>query len=176
MAAPTMMPPLNAFEVMTGDCSFLQSGRSHAGSTYPADMRDSAVKALSRIHAMTYRLSGGRVGTRLVDNDMLLLTSRGAETGRPHTVPLLYLSDGEDLIVIASYGGRPDHPQWYRNLVQHPSASVHIGREVRQVSAHTMSRADRETWWPRIVDAYAGYEAYQSRTDRIIPVVRLAPQ
>ena len=65
-------------------------------------------------------------GPQTVRNDMLLLTTRGSRTGKPHTVPLLYLRDGDTLVVIASWGGRPDHPDWYRNLSSDPRATVQV--------------------------------------------------
>lgn len=136
-------------------------------------MRDATVKRLSSLHALLYRTTNGRIGRRLVDNDMLLLTTVGRRTGTEHTVPLLYLSEGRRLVVIASYGGRPGHPEWYRNLESHPQASVQIlGRRI-EVEAATMTDAEHTEWWPRIVDAYSDYAVYQSRTDRQIPVVWL---
>jgi deazaflavin-dependent oxidoreductase (nitroreductase family) len=104
---------------------------------------------------------------------MLLLTTRGARTGRRHTVPLLCLRDGETLVVIASWGGRPRNPHWYGNLVAQPRATVQVRSQVWPVRARTATPAEREIWWPRIVAAYPGYRAYQSHTDRVIPVVFL---
>lgn len=138
-------------------------------------MRDRTARTLSTIHTLTYRLTGGRVGRRLVDNDMLLLTTKGRKSGRLHTVPLLYLRDGEDLVVIASWGGRPQHPHWYANLEANPRASVQVLNQLWEVRAEPMAAGERTEWWSRIVDAYHGYSAYQSRTDRQIPVVRLRP-
>lgn len=110
-----------------------------------------------------------------MDNDILLLTTTGHRTGREHTVPLLFLRDGERLVLVASYGGRPGDPTWYRNLDQHPEVGVQIGRVRRQMIARTATPAERQVWWPRIVAAYGGYDEYQSRTDREIPVVFLDP-
>jgi deazaflavin-dependent oxidoreductase (nitroreductase family) len=138
-------------------------------------MRDRTAKHLSTFHTVIYRATGGRLGRRLIGNDMVLLTTRGKRTGRPHTVPLLYLRDQDDLVVIASWGGRPYHPDWYTNLEAHPRATVQVSDRTWNVSATTMNGAEREEWWPRIVDAYNGYAAYQSQTDRSIPVVRLQP-
>ena len=138
-------------------------------------MRDSHVKWLSTLHKTLYKATAGFVGRRLVDNDMLLLTTTGSTTGAKHTVPLLYLTDSEDLIVIASYGGRTEHPQWYRNLVATPAVSAQILGRTTTRDAVTMTSEEREEWWPRIVDAYSDYKVYQSRTDREIPVVRLMP-
>ena len=139
-------------------------------------MRDRTAKTLSSIHTLAYRLTGGRVGRRLVANDMLLLTTRGRKTGRPHTVPLLYLRDGDNLVVIASWGGRPDHPHWYANLVAHPDATVQVLGKREEVTAESMPPEDREQWWPTIVQAHHGYATYQTLTNRQIPVVRLRPR
>lgn len=138
-------------------------------------MLDRTVRTLSRLHAIVYRATGGMIGRRLVDNDMLLLTTKGALTGSEHTVPLLFLRDDDRLVVVASYGGRPDHPQWYRNLVAHPEATVRIGRTLANVSASTMGATDRARWWPRVVEAFGDYATYQSRTEREIPLVWLDP-
>jgi deazaflavin-dependent oxidoreductase (nitroreductase family) len=136
-------------------------------------MHDTTVRLLSKAHAVLYRASGGWVGRRLVNNDMLLLTTTGRTTGTTHTVPLLYLTDGDDFIVIASYGGRPNHPDWYRNLSVLPSGTIQVNGNHHAVEASTLSVAERSAWWPAIVAAYGDYETYQSRTDRVIPVVRL---
>ena len=137
-------------------------------------MRDPSVKLLSRLHTLVLRASRGKVGNRLVNNDMLLLTTVGRSTGTKHTVPLLYLTDHEALIVIASYGGRPNHPDWYRNLLVNDRATAHVGGETRAVQSQTLSTEERADWWPRIVEAFADYATYQSKTERLIPVVRLS--
>ncbi|HEU4318653.1 MAG TPA: nitroreductase family deazaflavin-dependent oxidoreductase [Acidimicrobiia bacterium] len=136
-------------------------------------MRDSAVRRWSRFHTYLYRGTRGLLGRRLVDNDMLLLTTVGHVTGRTHTVPLLYLREGERLVVIASYGGRPDHPAWYHNLMAQPRVSVQVNGDRIQMTAVTATAEEREIWWPRIEAAYDGYTEYQSRTERVIPVVFL---
>jgi deazaflavin-dependent oxidoreductase (nitroreductase family) len=104
---------------------------------------------------------------------MLLLTTVGRTTGTEHTVPLLYLREGQRLVVIASFGGRPEHPEWYRNLEAQSQASVQILGDHIEVEATTMTDAEHSEWWPRIVAAYSDYAVYQSRTDRQIPVVWL---
>lgn len=138
-------------------------------------MRDSSVRRWSGFHALLYRLTGGRLGRRLVDNDMLLLTTKGHRTGKRHTVPLLYVRDGESLIVIASYGGRAHNPTWYENLVADPEVVVQIGRDRHPRIARTADEVERSRLWPEIVDAYDAYATYQSRTRREIPVVILEP-
>ena len=139
-------------------------------------MKDSSVKRWSRFHTVLFRATRGWLGNRLVDNDMLLLTTIGRITGSDHTVPLLYLTEGDRVIVIASYGGRDFYPDWYLNLVENPEVGVRLPRQSRRsMVARTADSDERENWWPRIVDAYEGYAAYQSRTDREIPVVISEP-
>lgn len=136
-------------------------------------MRDVTAKRLSRLHSAVYRASRGAVGGRLVDNDMLLLTTRGRRTDRGHTVPLLYLRNGSDFVVFASWGGRDYHPDWYLNLLADPAGSVQVAGERIDISARTADATDRRAWWRRAVAAYPGYGGYQARTDREIPVVFL---
>ena len=136
-------------------------------------MRDRTVKHLSTVHTLLYRLTGGRVGRRLVNNDMLLLSTVGRRTGRTHTVPLLYLRAGDEIVVIASWGGRDQHPEWYRNLRSNPVVTVQINGQRRRMTAATADAQQRARLWPEVLAAYHGYETYQSRTDREIPVVIL---
>ena len=138
-------------------------------------MHDRTAKYLSAIHRVLYRSTGGAVGRRLVDNDMCLLTTTGRRTGKRHTVPLLYLRDGDRIVVIASWGGRDQHPEWYLNLLVHSVASVQVLGDHRPVRARTADDGERSSWWPRVLAAYDGYAAYQSRTEREIPVVFLDP-
>ena len=139
-------------------------------------MRDSTAKHLSTLHATLYRLTGGRIGRRLVNNDMLLLSTQGRLSGKTHTVPLLYLRDGQDLIVIASWGGRDQHPEWYKNLLANPEVAVQIDGTTHTMTATTVSQDQRARLWPLVLDAYDGYRQYQSRTDREIPIVNLSDE
>ena len=139
-------------------------------------MRDSAVRRWSRFHAFLYRATRGLLGRRLVDNDMLLLTTRGHVSGRRHTVPLLYLRAGATFVVVASYGGRDRHPTWYLNLARQPEVEVQVATTVHSMVARTATPEERSVWWPLVVAAYDGYSTYQSRTEREIPIVLLEPQ
>lgn len=136
-------------------------------------MHDRLVKGLSTVHKALFRASGGLIGRKLGDNDMAILTTTGRVTGKAHAVPLLVLADGIDWIIIASYGGRPHHPEWYLNLLAAPTATLQIGTSKVTVVASTLTGGERAAWWPRIVQAYESYAEYASRTDRQIPVVRL---
>ena len=136
-------------------------------------MRDSTARRLSALHRRIFRATRGALGGRLVTNDMLLLTTTGRTTGRHHTIPLLYLMDGADPIVIASWGGRDQHPQWYTNLVANRAVEVQIRAERFAAVAMPLTEPDRTEWWERAVAAYGGYANYQSKTSRTIPVIRL---
>jgi deazaflavin-dependent oxidoreductase (nitroreductase family) len=137
-------------------------------------MRDKTAKTLSTLHTALFRLTGGRIGRRMVNNDMLLLSTTGKVSRKTHTVPLLYLRDGTDLVVIASWGGRDNHPQWYANLMSNPSATAQIEGRRLSVEARTADAGQRARLWPEVLAAYDGYRDYQSRTDREIPVVILS--
>lgn len=137
-------------------------------------------RAVSRVgaglNARLYRLTKGRLGGRLPGGaPICLLTTRGRKTGRSRTVPLLYLADGDNVVVVASFGGMPDHPDWYGNLVVDPHVSVEIEGVVRALVARTASPDERAVLWPRLVAMYRNYDTYQVRTAREIPVVVCGP-
>lgn len=137
-------------------------------------MRDRTAKSLSTLHTVVFRLTRGRVGRRLVDNDMLLLSTTGRHSGKIHTVPLLFLRENDDIVVIASWGGRDYHPEWYLNLRANPEATIQIDGHRSKVRATTADPERRSRLWPRVLEAYDGYQEYQGRTDREIPIVILA--
>jgi deazaflavin-dependent oxidoreductase (nitroreductase family) len=90
-------------------------------------------------------------------------------------VPLLYLADGKDFIVVASQGGRPQHPGWYFNLETDPYCELTIGDRRFRVAARRVSEEEKSQLWPRLVEIYPAYQDYERRTTRKIPVVRLSP-
>lgn len=139
-------------------------------------MHDRIAKNLSTLHSSLFRMTRGRIGRRLVNNDMLLLSSTGRHSGKTHTVPLLFLRDADDLVVIASWGGRDYHPEWYLNLEANPDATVQIDGDRSEVRATTADSERRTRLWPGILEAYDGYRVYESRTNREIPVVTLTTQ
>ncbi|MEV5831253.1 nitroreductase family deazaflavin-dependent oxidoreductase [Spirillospora sp. NPDC052242] len=140
------------------------------------------MKVASRLHVETYRLTNGRVGGTWRVGSALrrgvpicLLTTRGRKTGRPRTLPLLYMRDGDRVVIVASQGGLPRHPMWYLNLRADPRVVVRIGSDVRRMRARTADADERAALWPRLVEVYADYDNYQSWTDREIPVVICEP-
>lgn len=130
---------------------------------------------VTALHIFLYRSTRGALGGRMLNSDVLLLTTKGRKTGRVWTVPLLYLPDGDDLVLVASNGGVPKHPAWYLNLQANPNVEIEIMGEKKQVLASTATPDERQRLWPLITDMYAGYAQYQSITDREIPLVLLRP-
>ncbi|WP_106402782.1 nitroreductase/quinone reductase family protein [Actinocorallia populi] len=120
-----------------------------------------------------FRANGGRVGGPFEGGDLLLLTTTGARSGREHTVPLGYVRDGADLLVVGSAGGSDRHPAWYRNLLAHPMVRVEIGAETYGAIAVPAEGARREALFTKAVEAAPGYADYQKQTSRTIPVVML---
>jgi deazaflavin-dependent oxidoreductase (nitroreductase family) len=137
--------------------------------------RGRAWAALVPAHVHLYRLTGGRVGGRLRGVDILLLDHVGRKTGTRRTSPLLYIEDGENLVIVASKGGAPKHPAWWINLRANPRTTVQVGSERRQVRARQASPEERARLWPRLLEVWPDYEAYQERTSRKIPVIILEP-
>jgi F420H(2)-dependent quinone reductase len=99
----------------------------------------------------------------------------GRKSGRERTVPLLYLKDGEDLVVVGSNGGTAAPPAWWLNLMEDSEATVEIGGRKVHVRAEEVGSEGKERLWPKLVKMYGGYEDYRRRTDREIPVVLLQP-
>lgn len=148
-----------------------------------APLVTTVIKYMSRAQTWIYRRTGGRVGGRWRIGagfrkpvPTLLLEHRGRKSGKLFTVPLLYLVDGPDLVVVASQGGLPSHPQWYFNLLAHPSTRVQIGAEHRSVRARVASPEEKNRLWPLLVALYADFDTYQSWTEREIPVLILQPE
>jgi deazaflavin-dependent oxidoreductase (nitroreductase family) len=128
-----------------------------------------------KLHGFLYRVSGGRVGARVVGLPVLMLTTKGRKTGEPRTCVLTYLPKGRAAVVFASNAGEPRHPAWWLNLLADPHATVQVGGERFSALAREADGEERERLWDEIVRAYAGYAEYAERTSRRIPVVVLDP-
>jgi deazaflavin-dependent oxidoreductase (nitroreductase family) len=136
------------------------------------------IKAMSVAHARIFRATGGQLGKKWRIGSALrksvpvcLMTTIGRRSGQPRTIPLVYLEDGDRIIVVASQGGLPSNPQWYGNLQANPQVQVRIGRRTRQMSARAANADERAALWPRLVEMYADFASYASWTEREIPVV-----
>ena len=134
------------------------------------------LRRLIALHTFLYRASGGRFGQTIRGTPpMLLLEHRGARSGIVRTTPLGYIRDGRDIVVVASKGGHPRNPSWLHNLRANPDTRVQVGSTRARVRAREAGPAERERLWPKVVAAYAGYDDYQRRTAREIPLVILEP-
>ncbi|HEX2087693.1 MAG TPA: nitroreductase family deazaflavin-dependent oxidoreductase [Solirubrobacteraceae bacterium] len=127
-------------------------------------------------HTLLYRATRGVVGHHVPGAPpMLLLDHVGAKSGRRRTTPLAYLKDGPDYVIVASKGGHPKHPAWYHNLRAHPDTTIQVGSRRLPVRARVADPDEREKLWPKVVALYGGYEGYQRKTERKIPLVVLEP-
>jgi deazaflavin-dependent oxidoreductase (nitroreductase family) len=138
-----------------------------------ADLKDTVAKAVTAFHETLYRTTGGRLGGRVMGMPVLLLTTTGRKTGKRRTTPLTYLDDGERIVLVASYGGSPQHPTWYLNLSAHPEVEVTRGSRTGPMLTRTATAEEKAELWPRVTKMYKGYAAYQERTARDIPLVIL---
>ena len=129
------------------------------------------------LHTVLYKATHGLVGHRFPGAPpVLLLDHVGAKSGTKRTIPLVYVNDGADVVLVASKGGHPKNPAWYHNLKANPETTVQIGSEHRPVRARIATPPEHERLWPMAVATYSGYAGYQERTDRKIPLVVLEPR
>lgn len=125
-------------------------------------------------HIRRYRETDGEVGHIWKrGSKILLLTTRGRKTGEPRTAPLIYEEAGDAYVIVASKGGAPEHPGWYRNLTREPKVELQIEGEVFPAHARVATGDERERLWALAAQQWPDYDAYQQKTDREIPVVVL---
>jgi deazaflavin-dependent oxidoreductase (nitroreductase family) len=140
------------------------------------------IKVMSRVNTRLYRLTGGRLGKKWRIGagfkkpvPICLMTTVGRKSGQARTVPLCFMQDGPNIVLVASQGGLATNPQWYGNIRANPAVEIEIGKRKAPYRARKANRAERAELWPRLVDVYADYASYQSWTDREIPVVICEP-
>ena len=149
------------------------ANREHPAGRRPSKLTAALQNAVTWIHTMLYRNSNGAIGGTIASSPVLLLTTTGRRTGRERTVPLLYLMDGRNVVLVASNGGAVRHPSWWLNLQATPEAWIQIKTRRQRVKAEEASAADKRRLWPLVTAMYPGYQRYQDITDRDIPVVIL---
>ena len=138
-----------------------------------------ATRRFMGAHTFLYKHTGGRIGHTIpgVPGKMLLLDHVGAKSGTKRTSPLLYVRDGEDLVIVASKGGFPKNPAWFHNLMANPDTAVQVKGETLPVHARVAKPEERDRLWAMAVKAYHGYEDYAIRSKgREIPLVVLEPR
>lgn len=122
-----------------------------------------------------FRANGGAVGGRFEGRTLLLLHTTGAKTGKERVNPVAYTQDGDNYVVIASKGGAPTHPAWYYNIIAHPRLTVEVGTETTQVDAKVAEEPERTRLYNKMVEIFPGFDDYRRKTERMIPVIVLAP-
>jgi deazaflavin-dependent oxidoreductase (nitroreductase family) len=133
------------------------------------------LNVMTKANVAVYRSSGGRLGGKVKGAPVLLLDHVGRKSGKARTTPVLYLKNGDDLVIVASRGGSDAMPAWWLNLRSNPATTVQVGRERRRVVAREATPEERAELWPRLTQMYGDYAAYQTRTSRQIPVIILSP-
>lgn len=120
-----------------------------------------------------FRANAGEVGGMWEGRPLLLLTTTGAKSGQRYTNPTMYLADGNRLLVFASKGGAPTHPDWYHNLVANPDVTVEVGPETYEATASVLTGEERDRWYAKQSELYPQFGEYQKKTPRTIPVIAL---
>ena len=139
-----------------------------------AQMRRLFLKTVGAVHRSVYRASGGRIAGSIQGVPVLLLTTKGRKSGKRRVTPLLFVRDGDRVVVVASNGGSDRHPAWWLNICSDPAVEVEIGRTKTAMTARKASPDERARLWPEFTSRYAGYAKYAARTAREIPVVVLS--
>ncbi len=133
------------------------------------------IKLFLMMHVFLYRLSGGALGGHFRGLPVLLLMSAGRKTGKRRAVPLLYISDGANYVIIASNGGRDRNPGWWLNLQSNPQTTIEVGTDKISVVSEQATQEEKKLLWEKLVAKARFYGDYQKRTKREIPIVILHP-
>ena len=150
------------------------------GEPKPYDRRQErvlrvATKWMSRVNRGVLWASGGRIGDSFRGGPVCLLTTTGRKSGKRRTVALLYIRDGDDVVLIASMGGSRRNPDWYFNLVDDPDVVIEVDGAETPMVARIADGDERDRLWVASVESYGDYSTYQARTERQIPVVVCSP-
>ena len=123
--------------------------------------------------AREFRANGGRVGGMFEGRPILILTTIGAKSGKPHETPLVYQPDGGRMYIFASKAGHDSHPAWYHNLLANPEVTLEVGTETFKARATVVEGEERERIYQQQVASMPQFAEYQAKTTRVIPVVAL---
>ncbi|PKV99215.1 nitroreductase family deazaflavin-dependent oxidoreductase [Nocardia fluminea] len=130
----------------------------------------------AREQAETYENSGGAEGTSMQGKPVILLTTKGAKTGKLRKTPLMRVEHDGEYAVVASLGGAPKNPVWYHNIKAHPHVELRDGATTKDYDAREVFGEERALWWERAVAVWPDYDEYTKKTDRVIPVFVLTPR
>ncbi len=148
----------------------------HAYARFSSTISARTLRILGKLNVPVYRLTRGRLLGRVGRAPVLLLTTTGRRSGQPRTTPVLYLADGERLIVIGSNAGNERPPAWALNLESHPDGEVQVRGRRAKVRARIAEGQERDELWRRMNEQYAGFDDYRGRTQREINVFVLEPR
>ena len=136
-------------------------------------MSKALIKLFINLHTFFYEFTGGRFGSVMGKNKILLLTTKGRKSGREFTTPLVYMDHEDGYLLFASNGGNTNHPDWYYNLKNDPLVKIQIKDQIQTVRAAILDERNRAPIWKRIVAEAPQYGEYEGKTERLIPVVWL---
>ncbi len=135
------------------------------------------IRNIGSLQVLVYELTGGRLWNTFLGGQVAILTTTGRTSGKRRKVPLLYIEDGERVVMAASKGGMSVAPVWFRNIESNPRVRIQIGNRARDMQARIASEAEERTYWPRLEAMYPGFAEYRARCEgvRHIPVVVFEP-
>ncbi len=139
-------------------------------------MTNPAIKLFSQMNAAVYRMSGGKLMGSMASSPICVVRMQGARSNVWRDVPLMYVPNGDGVLLVASLGGAPKHPVWYYNLVAHPDIEVLVKERTLKLRARIASAAEKAALWPKCVAAYPAYADYQKKTTRDIPLFICEPR
>lgn len=141
-----------------------------------SDLQWKVVNMVTAAHVAAYKATGGRFLLGPLGSSRTVLVDHvGRKSGKRRTTPLLYLADGDDVVIVASKGGSHKHPAWWLNLREMDETEIQLGGEHRRVTVREASTEERARLWPQLVEIWSAYDGYQKRTDRQIPLAILSP-
>jgi deazaflavin-dependent oxidoreductase (nitroreductase family) len=127
-------------------------------------------------HVRQYEATNGQTGYEWNGTHILILRTKGRTSGAQRKAPLIFGRDGADYLIVASKGGAPEHPGWYKNLVANPDSEVQVKGDVVPVRARTATADEKKRLWPIMTKDWPDYDKYQRSTPRDIPLVILSPR
>jgi deazaflavin-dependent oxidoreductase (nitroreductase family) len=127
-------------------------------------------------HVRQYEATGGKTGHDWNGTGVLILHTSGRKSGQTRKNPLIYGRSGDDYLIVASKGGAPDHPGWYKNLVANPDAQIQVWDKLLPITARTASPEEKRQLWSIMTKEWPAYDEYQQKTQRDIPLVILRPK